>query len=320
MESELFGHTKGAFTGADTSQPGMFVTAQGGTVFLDEIGDLAPKMQAKLLRTLQEGTIRPPGSARERKVDVWMLAATNRDVIAMMNTKEFRDDLFYRFVIKLYTPKLADRKEDIPELAEYIWGKTCKKKKSSLSDELMDSLKAMPWPGNVREIKSVLKTMVTFSPKQKIYNKKHLDQTIEYMYQGMKLIDKEEAKEDVSMHRNKCLRHLKRTHNSINDVLYESRRLLDEGPLAARDYASALSRIESQYCMMVELGRQQLLFYSHDTCSSFNKFHKIKFKKYLKEWCRGVTQAKEYWDNVMKDALKEIRDIVYKEIENMLRH
>lgn len=164
LESELFGHRKGAFTGAVADHTGLFERADGGTVFLDEIGETSPAFQVKLLRVLQEGEIRPLGSTRTRKVDVRVVAATNKDLEQEIAAKRFRADLFYRLagmIVKL--PDLKDRPSDLPLLVDSILSnamKTMGKSVRGVSEEAMDYLAAYPWPGNVRELQNEVHRML----------------------------------------------------------------------------------------------------------------------------------------------------------------
>ena len=159
IESELFGHTKGAFTGADHANEGLLTTAEGGTVFLDEIGELAVDLQAKLLRALQEKEIRPVGSTKSVPVNVRILAATNRDLEEAVALGSFRLDLFYRLnVLNLRVPPLRERRHDIPLLAAKFLEQCsrCDGRKYELSDEAMRVLVAHDWPGNVRELENCI--------------------------------------------------------------------------------------------------------------------------------------------------------------------
>ncbi len=164
LESELFGHVKGSFTGAVANKKGYFEEADGGTIFLDEIGDTSPAMQIKLLRALQERVIRRVGGNEEIGVDVRVLAATNRDLEALVREKRFREDLYYRInVIPLKLPPLRDRKEDIPHLARHFFDRyrsEMGKKIRSISDEAMAALTRYDWPGNIRELQNVLERAV----------------------------------------------------------------------------------------------------------------------------------------------------------------
>jgi two-component system response regulator AtoC len=170
LESELFGHEKGAFTGAERAREGLFAEAHGGTLFLDEIGELPLPLQVKLLRALQERTIRPVGGAQEREVDVRVLAATSRDLVQEVEDGRFREDLFYRInVIHLHLPPLRTRPEDIAALAEHFLhrhGSRLGISPQPLSPELVTVLARYSWPGNVRELENVIERGLVLSGGQ----------------------------------------------------------------------------------------------------------------------------------------------------------
>jgi two-component system, NtrC family, response regulator len=156
LESELFGHVKGAFTGAASDRPGRFREADGGTLLLDEIGDMSPAMQAKILRVLQEREIAPVGAARSEKVDVRVIAATHRDLAQAVQKNEFREDLYYRLnVLPIHLPPLRERSDDIIPLAGHFLRKASHQPKS-LSAAAARRLAAHAWPGNVRELKNAM--------------------------------------------------------------------------------------------------------------------------------------------------------------------
>lgn len=160
LESELFGHEKGAFTGADKRREGRFVQADGGTLFLDEIGETTPAMQVKLLRVLQEQELQRVGGEETIKVDVRIIAATNRDLEQEVKGGNFREDLYYRLnVVQLTVPPLRDRHGDIPVLVNYFVEKFAEKNRrtvDSVTSECMDLLESYPWPGNVRELENAM--------------------------------------------------------------------------------------------------------------------------------------------------------------------
>ncbi len=165
MESEFFGHKKGSFTGAVADKKGLFQLAHEGTLFLDEVGDLPLLMQVKLLRAIQEKSIRPLGSEKEIPVDVRMLSATHRSLEDLVEQREFRQDLFYRInVIALAVPSLQERAEDIPLLAEKALERFCEDEgvMPSISREAMDKLQSYAFPGNVRELENILERALTF--------------------------------------------------------------------------------------------------------------------------------------------------------------
>ncbi len=160
IESELFGHEKGAFTGATATRQGKFELCDGGTIFLDEIGDMALSTQTKILRAIQEGEIQRVGGSKNIRVDVRVIAATNKDLAAMMKEGEFREDLFYRLgVVRLSLPPLRERLEDIPDLVEFMLQKLARDdtvKARKISSGAMARIKAHGWPGNVRELENLL--------------------------------------------------------------------------------------------------------------------------------------------------------------------
>jgi two-component system response regulator HupR/HoxA len=172
LDSELFGHVKGAFTGAIKDKKGLFEMAHGGTLFLDEIGDTSLAMQVKLLRVLQEGTFLPVGASIPKKVNVRILAATNRDLKEMMLKGEFREDLYYRInVINVLIPSLRERKEDIPLLMEHFLESRCGKSglsKKNISKKCMEKLLDYSWPGNVRELENEVERLVVLGADEKI--------------------------------------------------------------------------------------------------------------------------------------------------------
>jgi len=171
LESELFGHTKGSFTGAISDAKGVFQTAHTGTVFLDEVGEMSPGLQVKLLRVLQEGEVRPVGSSRAVRTDVRILAATNVDVERAVAEGKFRQDLFYRLGVVIITlPPLRERREDIPLLIErFMKGAVAKAgKQVELTAAAVESLSAYPWPGNVRELENMIERLVVFSRGSRI--------------------------------------------------------------------------------------------------------------------------------------------------------
>jgi DNA-binding NtrC family response regulator len=172
LESELFGHKKGAFTSAFQDKTGLFQEADKGTIFLDEIGDIGLSIQTKLLRVIQEKEIKPLGDNRVRKVDVRIIASTNQDLRSRIAQKAFREDLFYRLsVITIELPALRDRIEDIPLLAEHLVAKNCKKLNQpmkTISDHVMDLLLKHPWQGNVRELENVLVQGILYSRSDEI--------------------------------------------------------------------------------------------------------------------------------------------------------
>jgi DNA-binding NtrC family response regulator len=164
LESELFGHVRGAFTNAVAAREGRFALAHGGTIFLDEIGDMSPTLQVKLLRVLQDRTFEPVGSSQTQRVDVRVIAATNQDLVVAIKERRFREDLFYRLnVIPVETPPLRARKEDIPLLVQHFLKKVQEERRvpaCSIESDALARLCAHDWPGNVRELENTIERLV----------------------------------------------------------------------------------------------------------------------------------------------------------------
>ncbi len=172
IESELFGHEKGSFTGAVRKQTGKFVAADGGTIFLDEVGDMSLRTQAKVLRVLQEGEVEPVGAATVIKVDVRVIAATNKELTEEIRTGRFREDLYYRLnVIPIRTPPLRERRDDIPVLAEHfakLFSEEHNYHVKTFTNAAKKALQDAPWRGNVRELRNMIERLVIMVPADKI--------------------------------------------------------------------------------------------------------------------------------------------------------
>ncbi len=166
LESELFGHKRGSFTGAHQDRKGYAVEAEGGTLFLDEIGEMAPELQAKLLRFLQDGEVRPVGGNEIIKVNTRVVAATNRNLLQRVKDGNFREDLYYRLaVLAIELPPLRERREDIPHLIKFLMARNKMEGLPSgeLSDELIAELCKKDWPGNIRELQNEITRLATFT-------------------------------------------------------------------------------------------------------------------------------------------------------------
>ncbi len=183
MESELFGYEKGAFTGADGNKPGLIETAHGGTLFLDEITTLAPNLQSKLLRALQEHTVQRLGARSARKIDFRLICATNEDLEEIVRQGRFREDLYYRInVVPIFVPPLRDREGDLPLLTDHflrIFCAAAKKPVKIMQHDVMEILEDYPWPGNVRELQNVIQRLVIMNNSSTI-TAEHLPQALLY--------------------------------------------------------------------------------------------------------------------------------------------
>jgi transcriptional regulator with GAF, ATPase, and Fis domain len=181
LESELFGHKRGSFTGAVVDKPGLFAVADGGTFFMDEVGDMSPALQVKLLRVLQEGVFMPVGGTETKKVDVRIIAATNRDIAQMVKTGSFREDLYYRLhVVSLKVPPLRERRDDIPLLVAHfmkrLGGRDGKQK--VLTPRALAQLLAHEWPGNVRELENEMERVWVLSGDDKVMDEDLLSPSV----------------------------------------------------------------------------------------------------------------------------------------------
>jgi two-component system response regulator HydG len=207
LESELFGHVRGAFTGATATRAGLFVEASGGTLFLDEIGDMAPSLQAKLLRVVQLGEVRAVGSDDGQAIDVRLVSATHRDLEARVAAGEFREDLYYRLdVVPIRLPPLRERSEDIPALVAHFFAQSCARNPHSparrLAPELVAALAREPWPGNVRELENHVERMVVMAAGPRL---------------GVDALDRVRRVAERADDRVRTLREVQEDH--INDVL-----------------------------------------------------------------------------------------------------
>lgn len=182
LESELFGHVKGSFTGAVRDKQGLFEVADGGTFFLDELGEMSPALQVKLLRVLQDGTFMPVGGTKQKKVDVRIIAATNRDLEDMVQKGTFRQDLYYRLnVVSLRLPPLRERAGDVPLLVQFFLSKIAGKAgqpRKSIAPDAMNALELYAWPGNIRQLENEIQRACVMSGKEELIVREHLSPAV----------------------------------------------------------------------------------------------------------------------------------------------
>ncbi|MCO6414239.1 MAG: sigma-54-dependent Fis family transcriptional regulator [Thiogranum sp.] len=226
MESEFFGHKKGSFTGAVTDKQGLFQAADGGTLFLDEVAELPLHMQVKLLRAIQEKAVRPVGEQKEIPIDVRVLSATHKDLARLVESGDFRQDLYYRInVIELHVPSLRERREDIPQLAENILGKLAGNRDDEqphLGQEALEALQRYPFPGNVRELENILERALTLCDGAEIQLEDLALPVLDVTVQHERALDQPPPPPDgvaleeylEGIERNAILKALEQTHNN----------------------------------------------------------------------------------------------------------
>ncbi len=245
MESELFGHRRGAFTGAVTDKVGLFEKADGGTIFLDEIGDMPLEMQGKLLRVLQAGEVKPVGEVVTRRVRVRVIAATNRDLEAALQRGEFREDLFYRFnTFTITLPPLRERVEDIPVLAYHFLRKAeakVNKKVERISAEALDLMKRYAWPGNLRELENIVERAVVLASERSIES----DHLPLHLQEATRL--PMSAKEGLPAGKDRLIREFER--QAIMGLLRESRGNVSAAAKAARITRRNFHRLLVKYAI-----------------------------------------------------------------------
>lgn len=219
LESELFGHVKGAFSGALMSNPGLWVSAGEGILFLDEIGELTPAHQAKLLRALQEKKIRPVGGTKDIEVKARIICATNCDLLNMVQAGQFRKDLYYRLrEFLIITPPLRDHAEDIPLLAQTFWKSITRDKKAMLPDEIIQDLREYLWPGNVRELKMVLKHLFGLFRTAQSLDVRHLQAVFEIQGLPFRSASKEVTVAELRPAGFSSFRRLRRVYETIRAI------------------------------------------------------------------------------------------------------
>ncbi len=258
LESELFGHMPGAFTGAKGSKIGLWEFAGNGTLFLDEIGDLNPHHQVKILRALQERKIRRLGGTEEIPVHARIIAATNRNLYALMQTGHFRQDLYYRLrQLVIYAPPLRSDPTNVALLAEAHW-KKLRGNQARLNADVVKELCAMRWPGNVRELHSFLEALNSLRRSEEL----RVDHVRELQrYYALPIDGYVTDADDPSYHRIECLRHLRRTDEVVHACEQHLKQLADGQPLSQQD-RSLLAQIRAELQILLS---QRLYFHSQET-------------------------------------------------------
>ncbi len=318
LESELFGHKKGAFTNAVSDKEGLWAAAEDGTLFLDEIGDLSLANQVKILRALTERFIRPLGSNEQKAVNARIIAASNRELFAMVQSGEFREDLYYRlrsFFIR--TPSLRNNKDDIPLMAQILWKRIAPPKSKPLSPEILAELKKHTWPGNVRELKTVLRSLNNYFPEREL-GAKHL-KIVFYCEDGpAQLNDAPVTEKDLIFEKVKCLRHLRRAHEIVHACEY-----------AVDDFI----KVQSSDTQKIEAGQTNLRFRYHELlrfCSHGPAFFpneatfvavgtiKDKMTWLITRLKNDPCDVKNFWKVDLESSFKNAQAVLFKGIERLL--
>ena len=329
VESELFGHLPGSFTGAGRRKDGLWKAAHRGTIFLDEIGDLPLLQQVKILRAIEQGTIRPLGAEAEIKVDARVIAATNRDLFGMVQTGEFREDLYYRLrAFMVRTPALQEHPEDVPVLAQFFWRAITKESKATLPREISDALRGYRWPGNARELRAVLAHLHALFGRHRL-EPRHLRAV--FALEGQTVAPVRLAEREIDLHRVECLRHLRRADEVIRAVevtlaaVFGDRKGAPTGaPVAGREHASkewpALSGGElARHRSELELlCHRSLLFHGEAAYVAVSRLRDVI--AHLAEHGDGDPKpAAAYWQTEGRRALEAARSTVVRTVEKLMR-
>ncbi|EKD69536.1 MAG: type IV pilus expression regulatory protein [uncultured bacterium] len=276
FESELFGYKKGAFNGAYRDKDGLWKVADGGTLFLDEIGDLHPDHQVKILRALQDGTFLPVGATREESSHPRIIAATNRDLFSMVQTGQFREDLYYRLRIFLIrTPSLNENPENLKIIAEKCWESITKDPKCSIAKDVLAELQAHKWPGNVRELKALLSGVFSLF-RDKVLRNEHVRTLLQLQGPQPEVKNRETGKDgEIGLFKIECLRHLRRADEVVQACKATFSNIADDkNSDPARD-ANFRSFMQYRLNELETLCQQTVLFHNEET---FSLVYKLKGK------------------------------------------
>ena len=321
FESELFGHRKGAFTGAHADQTGLWEYADGGTLFLDEIGDLSLSHQVKILRALEDGKIRPVGSRNEIKVNARIVAATNRDLIFMKDQGGFREDLYYRlhgFFIR--TPPLREHPADIPALAQFFWQETLQDDAATLPASILDLLQQYPWPGNARELKMLLINLhahFSGSAKKNAITDRHLIAVMKWGGQitGTDTFWRAPSANHLQTFDVSRLRHLKRINEVLNVVRtsfqniictkHSDPRLFNENAFSLKIRLDELNML----CRKTEALKESFVELWHLLGNLLLLFDKVQ---------NGPQDARDLWQDKISHEMDKVTELLERGIKELL--
>jgi len=316
LESELFGHKRYTFTDAKYDKKGLWEITGNGTLFLDEVGDLALIHQVKILRALEENKIRPIGEVKEIRVNARVIAATNRDLFSMVKTGQFREDLYYRLrSFLLRTPGLRDHPEDIPTLARFFWKRISRDDNASLPADVMEELQSCSWPGNARELKAVLMSL------HSLFGKDDLDAArlrAVFQIQGQGIVENPEvaAQNEMIAHRLDCLRHFRRADEVLRACVVSARPLVEANKTETATAASVRASLRTRLGELEVLCLNPLLFHSTVT---FDVVDRLKEKiSYFCGLLEGDAQiALSYWKNEVSRDMKLALIAMFQESERL---
>ncbi|MEK6287589.1 MAG: sigma 54-interacting transcriptional regulator [Acidobacteriota bacterium] len=316
LESELFGHKRYTFTDAKFDKKGLWEITGNGTLFLDEVGDLALVHQVKILRALEENRIRPIGEAKEIEVSARIIAATNRDLFSMVKAGQFREDLYYRLrAFLLRAPALCDHPEDIPILARSFWKKIARDERAVLPDDILAELRSRAWPGNARELKAVLMSLHALFGNEGL-DAARLRAVFQIQGQASQESPDAVAQKEIITHRVDCLRHLRR----LDEVLRAC--TVSVSPLVAGNLTDSANAVPVRASLRVRLGELEvlclnpLLFHSKVT---FDVVDGLKEKLlYFYGLLEGDGKvAISYWKSEVTRELKLSLTAIFQESERL---
>jgi DNA-binding NtrC family response regulator len=316
FESELFGHKRYTFTDAKFDKKGLWESAGNGTLFLDEVGDLALIHQVKILRALEENKIRPIGEAKEIRVNARVIAATNRDLFSMVRGGQFREDLYYRLrAFLLRTPVLRDHPEDIPTLARFFWKKIARDERVTLPDAIVAELESYSWPGNARELKAVLMSLHTLFGKDDL-DTTRLKAVFQIQGQGPAESPEAAARNEMIAHRVDCLRHFRRADEVLRACVVSARPLVEGNQTEVATAATVRASLRVRLGELEMLCLNPLLFHSKVT---FDVVDALKEKlSYFYGLLEGDGKvALSYWKNEVSREMRLALTAIFQESERL---
>ncbi|MBN2202423.1 sigma-54-dependent Fis family transcriptional regulator [bacterium] len=318
LESTLFGHKKGAFTDARRDRKGSWELASNGTLFLDEIGDLSLENQVKILRALSTNRIRPLGAETDVTVHASVIAATNRDLFAMVQSGHFRDDLYYRLrSFLIFTPALRNHPDDIPLMANQFWRRITKVNAAVLPAAVLAEMKAYPWYGNGRELKNVLSFLNGLFGRHPL-GVEHFRAVTRYQRGVGGSGAGERGPAGLALHRAEALQHLKRADEVLRAVEMAVQPYLKRTRTALPEMKVTLSRIENRMLELEALCLYPVLFVNPALFERVRDLHEdlSGFARHLEKSAGGV---KGYWLRHLEDPFQRTRRMVFQEVAKIMR-